>query len=48
MTVTVTRQPGTVTAEVHGDAPRLVPGFAWTVTARSAAPVERFIPEPQR
>lgn len=48
VTVFVTREPGTVTAEVHGDAPHLVPGFAWTVTARSTAPVERFIPEPQR
>lgn len=48
ITITVTREPNTVTAEVHGDAPRLVPGFEWSVTARSAAPVERFIPEPER
>jgi Flp pilus assembly protein TadG len=46
--VTVTREPTIVTAEVRGDAPRLVPGFAWSVTARSVAPVERFIPEPER
>ena len=48
VTITVTREPATVTAEIHGDAPRLVPGFAWSVTARGAAPVERFIVEPER
>jgi Flp pilus assembly protein TadG len=48
VTVSVTREPTIVTAEVRGDAPRLVPGFAWSVTARSVAPVERFIPEPER
>ena len=37
-----------VHAEVHGDAPQLVPGIEWSVTARSEAPVERFIPEPER
>ena len=47
-TVTVERNPATVTAEVRGTSPRLVPGFSWSVTARSAAPVERFIPEAQR
>lgn len=46
--VTVSREPTVVTAEVRGDAPQLVPGFTWSVTARSAAPVERFIPEPER
>jgi Flp pilus assembly protein TadG len=44
--ITVQRDLTLVTAEVRGDAPRLVPGFSWTVTARSQAPVERFIPEP--
>ena len=48
ITVTVSREPTVVTVEVRGDAPQLVPGFAWSVTARSAAPVERFIPEPER
>ena len=48
ITVTVDRQPTVVVAEVHGDAPQLVPGFSWSVTARSQAPVERFIPEPER
>lgn len=46
--ITVDRGLATVTAEVRGTAPQLVPGFAWSVTARSAAPVERFVPEPQR
>ena len=48
ITVTVSREPTVVTVEVRGDAPQLVPGFAWSVTARSTAPVERFIPEPER
>lgn len=48
VTITVTREPAVVTVEVHGDAPQLVPGVAWSVTARSTAPVERFIPEPER
>lgn len=47
-TITVAREPATVTAEVHGDAPQLVLGVEWSVTARSTAPVERFIPEPER
>ncbi|HEY9564997.1 MAG TPA: TadE family protein [Nocardioides sp.] len=48
LTITVTREPTAVTAEIYGDAPRLVPGFEWSVSARSAAPVERFVPEPER
>ena len=48
ITITVDRQPTMVIAEVHGDAPQLVPGISWSVTARSEAPVERFIPEPER
>ena len=48
VTISVSREPTTVTVEVRGDAPRLVPGFEWSVTARSTAPVERFIPEPER
>ena len=48
ITVTVDRRPTVVVAEVRGDAPQLVPGFSWSVTARSQAPVERFIPEPER
>jgi len=48
ITITVERQPTVVIAEVHGDAPQLVPGISWSVTARSEAPVERFVPEPER
>lgn len=48
ITVTVSREPAMVTAEVRGEAPQLVPGFAWSVAARSAAPVERFVPEAER
>ncbi len=48
ITIVVDRTPTLVTAEVRGNAPQLVPGFAWTVTTRSQGPVERFIPEPQR
>jgi Flp pilus assembly protein TadG len=46
--ITVDRGPEVVAAEVRGNAPQLVPGVAWTVTARSQAPVERFVPEPER
>jgi len=46
--ITVQRDLVLVTAEVRGDAPHLVPGFSWSVTARSQAPVERFVPEPSR
>ena len=48
VTITVSREPTVVTVEVRGAAPQLVPGFEWSVTARSTAPVERFIPEPER
>lgn len=48
VTVVVNRDAGIVTVEVSGNAPRLVPGFEWTVTAHSHAPVERFIQEPDR
>ena len=48
VTITVDRQATVVVAEVHGDAPQLVPGVEWAVTARSEAPIERFIPEPER
>jgi Flp pilus assembly protein TadG len=46
--VTVDRGPELVTVEVRGDAPQLVPGFAWTVVARSQAPTERFVAEADR
>lgn len=46
--VTVTLTADTVTVVVTGRAPRLLPGFDWQVTARAVAPIERFIPEPDR
>ena len=46
--VTVTRTPDTVTVEVTGRAPRLIPGFDWRVAAHATGPIERFIPEPDR
>ena len=46
LVVTVDRTFSVVSVEVRGDAPQLVPGFSWSVTARSQAPVERFVPEP--
>ena len=48
ITIAIDRGPAVVAAEIRGNAPQLVPGFAWAVTARSEAPVERFIPEPER
>jgi hypothetical protein len=44
--IVVTRDLTLVSVEVHGQAPQLVPGFSWSVTARAEAPVERFVPEP--
>lgn len=46
--VTVTRTTDTVTVEVTGRAPRLIPGFDWHVAARATGDLERFIPEPER
>ena len=46
--ITVDRAPDRVVALVRGDAPQLVPGFSWTVTARSEGPTERFVAEPDR
>ena len=46
--VTVNRTAETVTVEVTGRAPRLLPGLDWEVTAVSSGPIERFIPEPER
>lgn len=47
-TVTVERGGELVVATVTGTAPQLVPGFAWGVSARAAAPLERFIPQGER
>ena len=46
--VSISRTVDTVTVQVTGRAPRLLPGFDWQVTAEAAGPVERFIPEPER
>ena len=46
--VTIHRTADTVTVEVTGRAPRLLPGFDWEVTATASGPIERFIPEPDR
>lgn len=46
--VSVTRTVDTVTVEVTGRAPRLIPGLDWQVTSEAAGPIERFIPEPER
>jgi len=40
--VHVTRQAGTVTAEVTGQAPRVMPGVSIGIRARSAGPAEAF------
>ena len=46
--VSVTRTADTVTVDVTGRAPRILPGFDWQVSAHASGPVERFIPEPDR
>lgn len=46
--VTVDRGDDRVQVEVTGSAPRLVPGFEWSVTARAQSRVEQFVPEPER
>lgn len=46
--VEVSRDGEIVIATVSAHAPRLVPGFAWSVTAISESPVERFVPAGER
>jgi Flp pilus assembly protein TadG len=48
VSIEVERTDTTVTADVTGRAPRLIPVGTWTVTASAAGPVERFIPQGQR
>ena len=48
VTINVDRDLEQVQVVITGAAPQLVPGFSWNVTARAQAPVERFIPEPER
>jgi hypothetical protein len=46
--VVVTRGTDVVTVQVQGDAPQLVPGWNWGVTAQSQAEVERYRTEDER
>jgi Flp pilus assembly protein TadG len=46
--VDVQRDADVLTVRVSGQAPRLVPGVAWTVASVAQAPVERFVPQPER
>jgi Flp pilus assembly protein TadG len=48
ISVIVERGTDVVRVQVQGDAPQLVPGWSWGVTARSQASVERFVPESER
>jgi Flp pilus assembly protein TadG len=48
VSVSVDRGTDVVAVEVQGDAPQLVPGWDWGVTARSQAPIERPIPLDER
>jgi hypothetical protein len=48
VTVSVDRGPEFVTVTVTGNAPQLVPGYAWAVTARSVVPVEQFLDPAER
>ncbi len=47
-TVAVDRSADTVTVEVRGAAPQLVPVLGWAVVTRAEAPVERFVPVSER
>jgi Flp pilus assembly protein TadG len=46
--IEVERDLEQVQVQITGAAPQLVPGFSWNVTSAARAPVERFIPEPDR
>lgn len=48
VTITVTPTADLVIVRVSGEAPQLVPGIRWTVTSVAEAPMERFIPQPER
>lgn len=48
VTIEVDRTVDRVVVTIQGSSPRLVPGFAWEVTGRADAPVERFVPEDER
>lgn len=46
--VTVEPSVDAVSVRVSGQAPRLVPGITWRVVSVAQAPLERFVPQPQR
>jgi Flp pilus assembly protein TadG len=46
--VAVNRTTETVSVEITGQAPQLVPGISWSVTATAESPVERFIEQSDR
>ena len=46
--VEVDRDTSAVTVRVAGRAPQLVPGFSWGVAALAQAPLERYVPQPER
>jgi Flp pilus assembly protein TadG len=48
ISVSVDRGTDIVAVEVQGNAPQLIPGWDWGVTARSQAPIERPIPQAER
>lgn len=48
VTIEISPTADLVSVRVSGQAPRLVPGITWTVASVAQAPLERFIPQPQR
>jgi Flp pilus assembly protein TadG len=46
--ITLERQSDLIVATVVGQAPQVVPGFAWQVQASAAAALERFIEQNER
>ena len=48
VSVVVDRGPEQVVARVGGRAPQVVPGISWGVVSEAHAPVERFVPQPER
>ena len=48
VTIAVTPTADLVSVRVSGEAPQLVPGIRWTVASVAEAPLERFVPQPER
>ena len=46
--IAVNRTTETVSVEITGQAPQLVPGISWSVTATAESPIERFIEQSDR